>query len=129
VILYDGVCALCNGAVRWVLEQDRHGEFRFAALQSDYARRELGNRGIDPGALATMYLIADGKVFARSQAGIEIGRRLGGKWRVAAVVVWLVPWFLRDWVYGWVARNRYRKFGKYEVCPVPAAEVRERFLG
>jgi predicted DCC family thiol-disulfide oxidoreductase YuxK len=129
VILYDGVCALCNGAVRWMLREDRRGDFRFAALQSDFARRELSARGMDAGALNTMYLVADGKLFARSQAAIEIGWRLGGKWKFAAVVAWLVPWFIRDWMYDWVARNRYQKFGKYEACPVPPAEWQERFLG
>ena len=129
VLLYDGVCALCNGAVRWILEQDRRGEFRFAALQSGYARHELSLRGVDPDRLATVYVLADGRLYSRSRAGIEIGRRLGGKWKVAAAVAWLVPWFLRDWAYEWVARNRYQKFGKYESCPVPPPQVRERFLG
>jgi predicted DCC family thiol-disulfide oxidoreductase YuxK len=128
VLLYDGVCALCNGAVRWILEQDQRGEFRFAALQSEYARGELGTRGLDADALATVYLIADGKLYSRSRAAIEIGRRLGGVWKFTAALAWLVPWFLRDWVYDWVARNRYQKFGKYDSCPVPPPEVRDRFL-
>lgn len=129
MILYDGVCALCNGAVRWLLEQDRRGEFRFAALQSEYARRELRARGIDPEALDTMYLLADGRVWSRSAAALEIGRRFGGKWRWAARVARVFPRFVRDGIYNWVARRRYRAYGKYEACLVPPEEWRGRFLG
>lgn len=128
VILYDGVCALCNGAVRWILEQDRQGQFRFAPLQGEYARWELGSRRLDANAMATVYLVVNGKLYSRSRAALEIGWRLGGVWKLAAAVAWVVPGFVRDWAYDWVARNRYEVYGKYESCPVPPPEWRGRFL-
>lgn len=132
VLLYDGVCALCNWLVKFVLERDKQGQFHFASLQSGYAAEALLRHGRDRQDLDTFYIVLGGeeeRVVARSDAGLEVLRRLGGGWRVAAALARVFPRFVRDFVYNRIARNRYQVFGKYEVCPLPPAEVRSRFIG
>jgi predicted DCC family thiol-disulfide oxidoreductase YuxK len=130
VILYDGLCGLCNRLVRFVLKRDTHARFRFASLQSNYAARILQARGLDPHDLDTLYYVSEsGEGFAvRSEAVISVLRDLGGFWAVIAVVMRIFPRSLRDWGYGLVARRRYRVFGKYEDCPLPENKYRDRFL-
>jgi predicted DCC family thiol-disulfide oxidoreductase YuxK len=132
IVFYDGTCALCHGAVRFVLRHDPAGRFRFAALQSDFARAALGRHGRVPSELDTMYLLlaADTpreRLLARSDAILATLRELGGAWKLLAVVRAL-PRPLRDRAYAFVARHRYRWFGRYEQCPLPPPEVRERFI-
>lgn len=127
IILFDGVCNLCNASVQWVLRRDRRAVFRFAALQSEPGQQLLRQFGLDSGRFETVVLVAEGRVFVRSEAALEIARRLGGGWRLAGLLR-VFPLFLRDAVYGWVARNRYRWFGKQEICWLPTPALRERFL-
>ena len=131
VILFDGVCNLCNAAVRWVVERDLNGRFDFASLQSEAARDRLS--GTDPPtdvhALPDSIVLidGDGSVHMRSSAAIGIARELGFPWSLFAVVK-VVPRPLRDAVYRFVARNRYRWFGRRDTCSVPAPDVAARFL-
>ena len=127
LVLFDGVCNLCAGVVRFVIERDREARFRFAPLQSELGRALQREHGIDPDALATFVLIDAEGAATRSTAVLRILRGLGAPWR------WLyplrfVPWPLRDALYGVVARNRYRWFGRRDDCLVPTAELRSRFL-
>jgi len=128
ILLYDGVCALCNGAVRFVLKRDRRGLVRFAALQSataDAVRlRHPGLEAVD----SMVWVDADGGVSVRSDAALAIGRYLGGFWGAKAAFARAVPRPIRDWIYDLVARVRYRVFGRYDACPIPPAEHRARFL-
>lgn len=126
-ILFDGVCNLCNASVQWVLRRDRRGQFRFAALQSEPGQQLLRQFGLAQEHFDTVVLVADGQVFVRSEAAIEIARRLGGGWRLAGSLR-VFPLFLRDALYRWVARNRYRWFGRQAACWLPNAALRERFL-
>ena len=133
IILYDGVCGLCNRAVRFVLKHDHHDRFRFASLQSELAQEILRRHGIQPGNLDTFYLIAgpgqaDGRLSARSDAAIGVLRTLGGTWSAAALPLRALPKLVRDWGYNLLARRRYRVFGKYDVCPLPEAGNRHKFL-
>jgi predicted DCC family thiol-disulfide oxidoreductase YuxK len=130
IILYDGVCGLCNRLVRFVLKHDREAYFRFASLQSDYAARILQGHHLDPRDLDTVYLVQESSArpAARSDAVISVLRELGGLWAAIAVALRLFPKWLRDWGYGVVARNRYRIFGKYESCPLPERKYQDRFL-
>jgi predicted DCC family thiol-disulfide oxidoreductase YuxK len=123
VILFDGVCNLCTGSVQFVIERDSRRQFRFASLQSGAAERLLGSRD----QLETMVLIAGGKVYRKSTAALLIARRLDGFWPLLAVFL-IVPRFLRDAVYDWIGRRRYRMFGKRETCWVPRPELADRFL-
>jgi len=132
LILYDGVCALCNGLVKFVLPRDRKDRFRFAALQGDVARAALRPHGESPDDLDTFFLIADfegenPRLLDRDRAAIFVLVRLGFPWWLAGVFR-LVPRFLRRPVYNFIARRRYRWFGKFETCPLPPVEVRHKFL-
>ncbi len=127
IILFDGVCNLCSGSVQFILRRDREGRFRFASLQSDAGRRLQAEHGLDPEALDSIVLIADGRTYKESDAALGIARRLGGPWKLLTVFR-LVPRPLRDWAYRLIARNRYRWFGKTESCWLPTPELRGRFL-
>jgi predicted DCC family thiol-disulfide oxidoreductase YuxK len=125
VLLFDGVCTLCNGFVQFVIERDPAARFQFAALQSDAAVRLLG---VAPPPLPdSLVLIEDGRLFTRSTAALRVARGLRFPWPLAYVFV-AVPRPVRDWVYDAVARNRYRWFGRRDVCMVPTPELRSRFL-
>jgi predicted DCC family thiol-disulfide oxidoreductase YuxK len=125
VLLFDGVCTLCNGFVRFVIERDPAGRFQFAPLQSAAARRVLG---ATPQPLPdSLVLVENGRLFTRSTAALRVARGLRFPWPLAYVFV-AVPRPVRDWMYDAVARNRYRWFGRRDVCMVPTPELRARFL-
>ena len=127
VLLFDGVCNLCNASVQWVLKRDRAGQFRFAALQSDAGRQLLAQHGMDADVVDTVVLVFGGRLYTRSDAALEILRHLGGVWAWLSIFRW-VPRPLRNAVYNWVARNRYRWFGREETCWLPRPEWKSRFL-
>ena len=128
VVLFDGVCNLCNGSVQFIIRRDPAGRFRFASLQSEAGQALLRRHGLDPDDLSSVILVEDGRAYARSDAALRVARGLSGAWRAAGALR-VVPRPLRDLVYGWVARNRYRWFGRREACMVPTPELRGRFLG
>ena len=125
VIYFDGYCGLCNGFVDFVLARDQARRFRFAPLQGTSATARFGDPGdVDP---ATIVLEDGGVVYERSTAALRIISQLGGAWSLVAVFR-LVPRFIRDAVYDWVARNRYGWFGKRDTCRLPSPEERAVFL-
>jgi predicted DCC family thiol-disulfide oxidoreductase YuxK len=133
IVFYDGVCGLCNRMVQFLLKRDQHGRLRFASLQGDFAADLLRRHGIDPTDLDTMHLVINygqpkERVLNRSDAALRAGRELGGIWGTLAAIALVIPRGLRDFVYGFVARNRYRVFGKYETCMLPDPSQRNRFL-
>ena len=126
ILLFDGMCNLCEGWVRFIIARDPVGRVRFAALQSE-AGRELARRHGLSDQLKTAAFIEDGRLYTRSAAALKALGGLG--WRCSWTrAFWLVPAVLRDAVYEWVARNRYRWFGKKDSCLMPSAEIRSRFL-
>ena len=132
IVLYDGVCGLCNHLVQFLLKRDSHDRFRFASLQSEFANKILTNHGVDPRDLDTVYAVREygqtnQNLLARSDAILFMLTELGGLWNVAGVGR-LLPKAFRDAVYKIVARNRYRVFGKHESCILPAPEHRAKFL-
>lgn len=127
IVLFDGVCNFCDASVRFVLDRDPGGYFRFASLQSEVGRRLLAEHGLPVDELASVVLIEEGRAHTRSDAALRIARRLRGAWRLLGVFR-VVPRSLRDAVYDRVAANRYRWFGKRELCEIPSPEVRARFL-
>ena len=127
VLLFDGVCNLCNASVQWVLKRDKKGQFRFAALQSDTGRQLLEQIGFSNEKIETVVLIDGDRFFVRSDAVLEMAKRLGGIWSLAGVFR-LVPRSIRDAVYKWVARNRYRWFGERAQCMMPRPEWKGRFI-
>lgn len=127
VILFDGVCNLCNAAVTWVIERDRRARFRFASLQSAAAESLLREAGA-AGPLPDSIVVVDaGGVHVRSEAALRIASGLGFPWSLAAAGR-ILPRGLRDRLYAWVARNRYRWFGRRDSCMVPSAALAARFL-
>ncbi len=127
VLLFDGVCNLCNASVQWILTHDRRGVFRFAALQSETGQALLRQFGLDQETFDSVVLVQNDRIFLRSDAPLEIVRHLGGAWPLLYVFK-IIPRFLRDAVYNWIARNRYRWFGRREACMLPRAEWKGRFL-
>lgn len=125
LVLFDGVCGLCNGFVDFLLRWDRHARLRFAPLQGTTARDVLGRPS--DADLSTVVLILDGRMYERSEAALRTIALLGGFWKLI-LVARLVPRPLCDWVYDRVAQRRYRWFGKRESCRIPTPEERPRFL-
>ncbi|MFA6260050.1 MAG: DCC1-like thiol-disulfide oxidoreductase family protein [Bacteroidia bacterium] len=123
VIFYDGVCGLCDRSVQFILRNDYRKRFQFATLQSDYAKRVLGEQ-LQFDSFVFYYR---GKARYRSAGALFMFWHLGGLWSLFFIFM-LIPGFLRDAVYNWVARNRYRWFGKLESCRIPLPEERERFI-
>ncbi|MDX2134570.1 MAG: thiol-disulfide oxidoreductase DCC family protein [Saprospiraceae bacterium] len=127
VLLFDGVCNLCNTSVQWVLLRDHQAIFRFAPLQEETGKALLHAHGLSPEHIDSVVLVTPERVFTHSDAVLEVLRRLGGWWAVPAALR-VVPRSLRDAVYGWVARNRYRWFGRRDACMMPRPEWKARFL-
>ena len=130
IILFDGVCNLCSGVVRFLIARDPHARFRFAPLQSDAARRACAEVGATPPAAVepdTIIVIVNGRALERSDAALAIAARLPFPWPIFGVFR-ILPRPLRDWLYRLVARNRYRWFGKRDTCMMPTPELRARFL-
>lgn len=127
VVLFDGVCNFCNGAVQFIIRHDPRAVFRFAAYQSSAGKALALRHGIDPEVLETFALVVGDRAFLRSEAALETAIRLGGPWRLLAVFK-LVPRIVRDAFYKFIARNRYRWFGQRESCMIPTPALRQRFL-
>jgi len=127
VILFDGVCNFCNSSINFIIKQDKKRIFRFAALQSIAGKELLEKYKLPEGYLESFILIDDGKAYKSSSAGLKLYNKLPWYWKWLQIF-WIVPRFIRDGVYGIVARNRYKWFGKKEVCMIPSPEVKNRFL-
>ena len=132
IVLYDGVCGLCNRLVQFLLRHDKRDRFRFAPLQTEFASSLLTKHGINAADLDSVSVVADyglatEKAFTKSDAVLRATWELGGIWR-AGEIGRMIPRRTRDWLYDRVARNRYRMFGKYETCPVPRPGQREKFI-
>jgi predicted DCC family thiol-disulfide oxidoreductase YuxK len=127
IILFDGVCNLCDGAVNFIIDRDEKNIFRFASLQSEAGKEWLQKTGLAHTGIDSIVLIKDGRAFVKSEAALEIARHLKGGWPLLRVFK-ILPKSLRDSAYDLIARNRYRWFGKQEQCRVPTPELKERFL-
>jgi len=134
ILLYDGVCGLCNHFVQFILRRDQAAIFRFASLQSPLAERILARHNLSPDNLDTVYLVTNHDsnspelLLARSDAALFVLKHLSTPWPAIAAILHLVPKFLRDFTYNSIARHRYRIFGRHETCPVPSPETSSRFL-
>jgi predicted DCC family thiol-disulfide oxidoreductase YuxK len=126
-VLFDGVCNLCNGAVRFIAANDPAAHFAFLPLQSPRARQLLGERAAEVREPDTIVLLAGGRRYERSDAALHIALGLRAPWPLAFAAI-LIPRGARDAVYRWIARNRYRWFGRKDACPLPPPGLRERFL-
>lgn len=127
IVVFDGVCHLRSGWVQFLLRRDRVGRLRFASMQSDRGRRLLAAHGIDPDDPVSFLLLDAGEPRTDSDAILRVLDLLGGPWRLARMLR-VVPRGLRDPLYRWIARHRYRVFGRREVCWMPTPETAARFL-
>jgi predicted DCC family thiol-disulfide oxidoreductase YuxK len=132
ILLYDGVCGLCNRLTQFLLKRDRHDRLLFASLQSEFAAAILNRHGEDSHDLDTVYVVTDyeqptEELLNRSDAIFFLAKQIGGVWSLAAVAKILPKW-LRDRFYNLVARNRYKVFGKHETCMLPEPKHRRKFL-
>jgi len=127
LLLFDGVCHLCDASVRFILRHDPHGKIKFSPIQSPLGSQLYAQHGLDPAAPSAMLFLTPRGAFKASDAALEIARTLGGPWQLALVFKPL-PHALRDAAYDFIARNRYRWFGKDESCMMPTAELKERML-
>ena len=128
IILFDGVCNLCNGSVIFILQHERSAEFRFASIQSATGKELLEMHGFPADYSEAVILIDKTKVHSGSTAALKIGQTLKFPWSFLATTGLIVPRFIRDWVYAHIARHRYQWFGKRDVCMVPTANLKARFL-
>jgi predicted DCC family thiol-disulfide oxidoreductase YuxK len=127
LLLFDGVCNLCNGFVQWVILRDHKGIVKFAPLQSEIGTQTLQRLGKSGQSLDSVVLVEGDRIWTKSEAAIRVATHLGGIWPMAKVLR-IFPRFLRDAVYDFVARNRYRWFGQSEQCLLPRPEWKDRFL-
>jgi predicted DCC family thiol-disulfide oxidoreductase YuxK len=126
VILFDGVCNLCNRSVLFVIKRDRADRFRFAPLQGEYAKAHLPAPAIAVTA-DSIVLLENGKIFTRSTAVLRIARKLSGLWPLLYVFI-LLPAFIRDACYRWIATRRYRIWGRTESCMIPTPALKSKFI-
>jgi predicted DCC family thiol-disulfide oxidoreductase YuxK len=131
VLLYDGVCGVCNRGVQTILRFDRRGTLRFAALDSDFARAVIARHpelaDVDSVVYVTNPGGSDETVDVQSAAMLRVAEYLGGPWRLT-LAARAIPPFLRDWAYARFAEIRYHVGGHYDTCPIPPPEVRSRFI-
>ena len=128
IVVFDGVCNFCNGAVNFIIQRDPNAVFLFTPIQSAFAKELIKKYEVDTLDTETFLLIKNEQCFVFSSAALEITKDLSGLWRILNVLRF-VPKVIRDFVYRVVARNRYKLFGKKEVCMVPTDELKARFIG
>jgi predicted DCC family thiol-disulfide oxidoreductase YuxK len=127
IVMFDGVCNLCNDAVDFIIVRDKNDKFKFGALQDDKSKDILKEYKIKEDYLDSIILIRGDQIFYKSRAALEIAKNLSGLWPVTYAFI-IIPAFLRDPIYDWIARNRYKWFGKRETCRFPSEEERAKFL-
>jgi predicted DCC family thiol-disulfide oxidoreductase YuxK len=128
IILFDGVCNLCNGSVIFVLKREKKPIFKFASIQSGAGQELLEWCGLPSGYSQAVVLIDNGRTYLGSTAALKIGQEFTFPWNSLAYAGLVVPKFIRDWVYNQIAQNRYQWFGKREVCMIPTENLKARFL-
>lgn len=127
ILLFDGVCNLCDGFVQFAIKRDKASVFRFAPLQSETGRTLLRHFNLDEDVIDTVILIENGAIHTKSTVALRMARRIGGVWALAYPFI-ILPKFIRDNIYDFIAKNRYGWFGKKDACMIPTPEVRTRFL-
>lgn len=127
IIFFDGVCNLCNASVQFVIAHDKKDQFRFTALQGDYAKEILPKFNTDSEKLNTILLLEDGKLYTKSSAALRVARKLNGLIPLLYAFL-IIPKFIRDWVYDIIAKNRYQWWGRRESCWVPTPELKSKFI-
>jgi predicted DCC family thiol-disulfide oxidoreductase YuxK len=126
IILFDGICNLCNSSVQFILKRDPDAHFRFGSLQSDFGQASIEKYGLSKN-LSSIVLIEDDKSFIKSTAALKISKHLQGAWKLLSILQ-IIPRPLRDFFYDIIAKNRYKWFGKQDSCMLPSPEYKDRFI-
>ncbi len=127
IVLFDGVCNFCNGSVKFIIEHDRAGYFKFSPLQSEIGEKLIAKHGLDKADTDSVVVIENEKAFTHSTGALRIARKLDGIWSLMYAFR-IVPRPIRDFLYKTFARYRYRLFGRQNACMMPTPEIRSRFL-
>ena len=127
IILFDGVCNLCNSSVNFIIDRDPKKPFKFTSLQSDIGQYVLSKYASDKSSFDSVALLQNEQLYIKSSAALRIAKQLSGLWSLM-IVFWIIPYPIRDFIYDFIARNRYKWFGKMDACRVPSPELKERFL-
>ncbi len=127
VVFFDGMCNLCNSTVKFIIKRDSKNRFKFAALQSAYAQKALSDFRIDLLSPNSFVLLQNGKIYQKSTAALKVAKQLSGLWFLLYVFIF-VPRVVRDFVYGFIAQNRYKWFGKTAHFWVPGSDLQNKFL-
>lgn len=127
IILFDGVCNLCNNAVQFIIKRDKNKYFLFSSLQSDVAQDILLHFKLKNSDFDSIILIENGKIYDKSTASLKIAKQLSGLWKYNYIFI-ILPKFIRDFFYAIIAQNRYKWFGKKDACIIPTAALKARFL-
>lgn len=127
IVLFDGVCNLCNGAVQFIIKRDKEEKFRFASLQSESGQKILNQYGLPTASFNSFVLIMGDRYFIKSTAVLNVLKELGGIYRMFYAFI-MLPKPLRDFVYDLIAKSRYQLFGKNDSCMVPTPDLKQRFL-
>lgn len=127
ILLFDGYCNLCNGCVKFVLNHEKNSLITFASLQSETGEKLLAKYHIDPGVTDSLVLIEHGKVYIKSSAALRLSKYMKGFYPLCMGFI-IVPPFIRNWVYDFIAKHRYKWFGKSDTCMVPDKNLANRFL-
>jgi predicted DCC family thiol-disulfide oxidoreductase YuxK len=127
LILFDGVCNLCNASVNFIIKHDKKVHFNFASLQSDAAKELLLQFNVKKIKMDSIVLIENGTFYEKSTAALRISKKLNGGYKLLYVFI-IIPTFLRDWVYDFIAKNRYKWYGKKDSCMIPSKDLKNRFL-
>ena len=128
IIVFDGVCNLCNNAIQFVIKRDKKKQFRYTSLQGNLGKQLLAERNIDPKKIDSIILIEPNiAYYYKSSAALEISKGLKGFYPIMSIFL-IVPASIRDWVYDFIAKNRYKWFGKKEACMIPTPDLQSKFL-
>ena len=127
VILFDGVCNLCNNAVQFIIRHDPDEKFLFASLQSEFGQQLMKHYNRPLENFNSFILLQNNKVFNKSTGALKVAKELKGAWKLLYIFI-VVPRFIRDTVYTWIANNRYKWFGKKDACMIPTPQLKARFL-
>ena len=127
VVFFDGVCNFCNGTVNFVIDRNHKGSLKFASLQSNYASEVLGTHNVDTSQLQSIIVLEGDRVFQKSRAALRIASKMDGLWPLLNFFL-IIPPFIRDLVYDFIAKNRYKWFGQLDACRIPSPDMKERFL-
>ena len=128
VILFDGVCNLCTVSVQFVIKHDPKHQFRFSSLQSEFGQQVMKEFNLPTAEFGSFILLEKGNIYTRSSGALHVTKKLNAAWPLLYAFI-IVPPFIRNGIYNWIAKNRYKWFGKKEECWVPTAELNSLFIG